>query len=160
VLSLPPDVAEKIAAGVSARGASAVAPGHPLNARFGTAVRLLGYDLAANTVARGDALDIVYHFEVQDRVPTGFRPFFHLEGPGRAFFNLDHVTVEGAYPVERWRPGQQIHDRQRITFPAALRPGVYTLYTGFFRRAERLPVTPAAASDGPDRVRVVSFTVL
>jgi hypothetical protein len=155
VLSLPPDIAEKMAAGVSARGVPAPAPGHPLPARFGRAVRFLGYDIDATTLARGGTANIVYHFEVEDRVPAGFRPFFHLEGPG-GFFNLDHVAVEGIYPVERWRPGQQIRDRQRIVFPAALRPGVYTLYTGFFHGRERLPITPTAAGD---RLRVVSFVV-
>jgi arylsulfatase A-like enzyme len=154
VLSLPPDFAEKLAYGVSGHSD----PAHPLAARFGTAVRFLGYDLASTSVARGSDAEIVYHFAVDERVPAGFRPFFHLEGPG-AFLNLDHVPLEGAYPPERWRPGQRLRDRQRISFAPSLVPGVYTLYAGFFRRGQRLPVTPAAASDGANRVRVVSFVV-
>jgi arylsulfatase A-like enzyme len=156
VLSLPPDFADKIAAGVTGPGGPP--PGHPLEARFGTAVRFTGYDLASATVPRGGDAEIVYHYQVEAPVPPGFRPFFHLEGPG-GFKNLDHIPVEGAYPTDRWRPGQQIHDRQRITFPGSLRPGPYTLYTGFFHKGDRLSVTPAAANDGANRLRVVTFIV-
>jgi hypothetical protein len=158
VLSLPPDFAEKISAGVFAKGTTPPAPVHPLEARFGTAVRFLGYDVDTTTVPRGSEVGIAYHFEVQAPVPAGFRPFFHLSGPG-TFNNLDHVPVEGAYPTERWRPGQHIRDWQRISFAPSLPPGDYTLYLGFFRRSERLPLTTAVANDGTNRLPVVSFVV-
>jgi hypothetical protein len=62
-------------------------------------------------------------------------------------------------PVERWHPGQQIRDRQRIAIPAGTRPGTYTLYVGAFRGGERLRVTPAGQSDGKDRLRVLTLVV-
>jgi hypothetical protein len=157
-LSFPPNFAEKLAAGLTAAGAPSPAPGHPLEARLGDSVRFLGYDLASPVVTRGNDLEIVYHFQALTRVPEGWRPFFHLEGPG-GFRNLDHVPLEGAYPVERWRPGQRIRDRQRIAIPATLPPGAYTIHLGFFRRNERMPVVPVQASDGANRLRVVTIQV-
>jgi len=62
-------------------------------------------------------------------------------------------------PVDRWRPGQQLRDRQRIAVPPGTAPGSYTLYVGAFRGAARLSVTPAAASDGKDRLRVLTLVV-
>jgi arylsulfatase A-like enzyme len=113
---LPPDFAEKIAAGVTAPGAKAPAPQVPGDARFGDAIRFLGHDLAS---------------------PEG-----------------------GAYPTERWRPGQTIRDRFTITTDV---PGAYTLYVGLWQPPSsanrRMPVTPANAQDGHDRLRALTFTV-
>ncbi len=92
------------------------------------------------------------------RSPAGWRLFFHLEGPV-GYRNLDHVPVDGLMPLERWRPGQTLRDRQRIPIPAGTPGGTYTLYLGAYRGAERLPVTPASLNDGKDRLRLLSFTV-
>jgi hypothetical protein len=62
-------------------------------------------------------------------------------------------------PFERWRPGQQIRDRQRIAIPFGTPPGVYTLTVGAQRAGERLAVTPPALADGQDRLRVLTFEV-
>jgi hypothetical protein len=157
-LSFPPKFAERMAAGLSAPGAPSPAPGHPLEARLGDSVRFLGYDLSAPAVRRGGEVEITYHFEALTRIPEGYRPFFHLEGPG-GFRNLDHVPLDGLYPVDRWRRGQRIRDRQHIVFPSTQPPGLYTISLGFYRRNERMPVTPPQASDGANRLRVATIMV-
>ena len=50
-------------------------------------------------------------------------------------------------------------NRQRIPLQPGMPPGVYTIYVGAFRGGERLPVSPAALSDGHDRLRVGTFVV-
>ena len=94
---------------------------------------------------------------------SGWRVFFHLDGPGGTWRNLDHAPVGGAYPVERWRAGQRIRDRFRIKFSADYPPGLHTLHIGFWRPPSsanrRLPVSPADFQDGQDRLRVLSFAV-
>jgi arylsulfatase A-like enzyme len=160
-LAFPPGAAEKLASAVARPGAPAPAPAHPLDAAIGDAVAVRGYDLAAPDPIDGRAgavVDATITFAVKQRLPAGWRLFFHLEGPG-GFRNLDHVPVEGLMPVERWRPGQQIRDRQRIAMPAGTPAGSYTLYVGAFKGAERMPVTPAAASDGKNRLRVLTLVV-
>jgi arylsulfatase A-like enzyme len=154
LLSLPPGYADKIAFGLRGEGP----PAHALDARLGAGLRVLGYDLAPETLQRGETAVLVTHFEVAARPDTSWKLFFHLDGPA-GFRNLDHVPVEGAYPMERWRPGQHIRDRLPITFTASMPPGTYSVYVGLFKGASRAPVTPASASDGRDRLRLATITV-
>jgi hypothetical protein len=81
-----------------------------------------------------------------------------MDGPG-GFRNLDHVPVEGAYPMDRWRPSQHIRDRLHVAFPPTTRPGTYSIYVGLFKGNQRLPVSPASASDGHDRLRLATIIV-
>jgi hypothetical protein len=154
LLALPPGYADKIAFGLQGQGA----PTQPLDARIGDSLRVVGYDLAPQVVRRGDTTTLVTHFELQNRMAPGWKLFFHLDGPG-GFRNLDHVPVEGTYPMERWRPGQRIRDRLPIAFTAAMPAGTYSVYVGLFKGRDRAPVTPASASDGQDRVRLCTIVV-
>jgi hypothetical protein len=156
LLSLPTGYADKIAFGVA--GASAGPPAHPLDARIGDSLRVLGYDLTPQTIRRGETAVLVTHFELARRLDPSWKLFFHLDGPG-GFRNLDHVPVEGAYPMERWRPGQRIRDRLPVTFTAVMPPGSYTLYVGLWKGGQRAPVTPSLATDGRDRLRLATITV-
>jgi arylsulfatase A-like enzyme len=160
-LAFPPGAAEKLAWAVARPGAAAPPPTHAVEASLGDVLAVRGYDLAAPDPIEsgaGAVADATIYFVAKRRMPAGWRLFFHLEGPG-GFRNLDHVPVEGLMPVERWHPGQQIRDRQRIAIPAGTRPGTYTLYVGAFRGGERLRVTPAGQSDGKDRLRVLTLVV-
>ena len=158
LLSLPPGYGDKIAFGVVTPAARAPAPAKLLDASIGASLRVVGYDLSAQPIRRGDSAELVTHFELRGRMEPGWRLFFHLDGPG-GFRNLDHVPVEGAYPMERWHPGQRIRDRLRIAFTMAMPPGSYTVYVGLFKGSARAPVTPANASDGHDRLRLATITV-
>ena len=155
VLSLPPGYGEKIAFGVSRKGDGVPTPKTLLNARIGSGLRVVGYDLDPSIVPANGQATLVTHFEVLGKIEEGYRLFFHLEGPG-GFRNLDHVMVEGAYPLERWRPGQYIRDRMTISTGAFMPVGTYSLYLGLWKGSQRLPVEPP---DGGNRLRLVSFDV-
>jgi len=155
LLSLPPGYAEKIGFGLAP---SPPPPTHPLDVRIGDSLRVLGYDVEPPAPRRGGSVVLVTHFELQARPPTGWKLFFHLEGPG-GFRNLDHVPVEGTYPFERWRPGQRIRDRVSIAFTHAMPAGTYAVSLGLFKGKERAPVTPAAAGDGQNRLRLATLVV-
>jgi choline-sulfatase len=157
-LALPAGAAAKLADGVTPPGRVAPVPSQPLDGRLGDAIAVRGADQGAAEVRAGGSVEVSCYFEVARRPPPGWRLFFHLDGPGGTR-NLDHVPVDGLMPLERWRPGQRIRDRQRIVVPPGTPPGVYTLYVGAFRGGARLPVGPPALSDGKDRLRVLSFTV-
>ena len=155
LLALPTGYADKIAFGLPKQGAPP--PAHVLDARVGS-LRVLGYDLTSSVLHRGESTDLVTHFELADHLEPGWKLFFHLEGPN-GFRNLDHVPVEGAYPLERWRPGQRIRDRLSINFPASMPPGTYNVYVGLWKGTARAPVTPKSASDGRDRLRLATISV-
>jgi len=132
------------------------APKTPLNARIGSALRVVGYDLDPPVVPANGQATLVTHFEVLGKIEEGYRLFFHLEGPG-GFRNLDHVLLEGAYPIERWRAGQYLRDRMTISTGAFMPAGTYNLYLGLWKGNARLPVEPAVAGDGGNRLRLLSF---
>jgi arylsulfatase A-like enzyme len=154
LLSLPMGYADKMAFGLAA----GEPPAHPLDASIGPHLRVMGFDLPTPTVRRGDSAELVTHFKLAGKLEPGWRLFFHMDGPG-GFRNLDHIPVEGVYPMERWRPGQHIRDRLHITFTQAMPPGAYTVYVGLFKGGARQPVSPASVSDGHDRVRLATIVV-
>jgi arylsulfatase A-like enzyme len=158
LLSLPVGYSDKIAFGVLPKSAPAPIPAHVLDARIGPSLHVRGYDQSAQTVRRGGSVELVTHFELLERLQPGWRLFFHMDGPS-GFRNLDHVPVEGAYPMERWRPGQRIRDRLSIAFMPFMAPGQYTVTIGLFKGVQRQPVTPGAASDGQNRLRLATILV-
>jgi arylsulfatase A-like enzyme/MFS family permease len=158
LLSLPAGYTEKIAFGVVPAGTPAPVPARALDARIGSALHVSGYDLSSQTVRLGDSVELVTHFDLRGPIEPGWKLFFHMDGPG-GFRNLDHVPVEGAYPMDRWRPSQHIRDRLHVAFPPTTRPGTYSIYVGLFKGNQRLPVSPASASDGHDRLRLATIIV-
>jgi arylsulfatase A-like enzyme len=157
-LALPPRSAEKIARGVTPAGVPVPRPDHAVDAMLGDQIEVSGYDVSPEPVAPGGEVTFTTHFSVRKRLTGDWRMFFHLEGPG-GFRNLDHVPVEGLMPLPRWRPGQTIHDTQRISIPPGGPRGTYTLYLGAYRGAEHLVVTPKAFVDPAGRLRLGTFTV-
>ncbi len=158
-LAFPPGAAARMAADVTPPGGTAPAPAHRLDAALGDAIVVRGYDLSAAQMRPGDSVEATVHFAVKQRLPKGWRLFFHLEGPSGGTRNLDHVPIGGLMPLERWHPGQQLRDRFQIALPVGTPPGPYTLYLGAFRANQRLPVTPAALAAAGDRLRLLQLTV-
>jgi hypothetical protein len=158
LLSLPPGYGEKIAFGVHRIGDPIPPPKFILGARIGQGLEVLGYDLEPEPVPSQGRATLVTHLQVTRPIEPGYRMFFHLDGPG-GFRNLDHALIEGAYPMERWRPGQRLRDRLILTPSANMPKGTYSLYIGLFKGADRLPITPDPHSDGQKRLRLLSFQV-
>jgi arylsulfatase A-like enzyme len=158
LLSLPAGYADKIADSVFPAGKLAPRPSHVLDGVIGDDVRVTGYDLSSDRVGPGGEATLNVYFESLRPVARGWRPFFHMDGPA-GFRNLDHIPVEGAYPMDRWRPGQHIRDKQIVRFPLSAARGDYTLYFGLFKGGSRMSVTPAEAQDGKDRLRLATIHV-
>ena len=157
MLALPADAREKLSHDVFGPDAKAPQPTHVAQGRLGEVVSLFGYDLEGGTFARGSVINVAYHFRVDARVPEGWKIFFHLDGPSGGFRNLDHAPVGGAFPMDRWRPGQTIRDRHQFTLDPGLPIGHYTLYVGLWKGSQRMPVTPSDRSDGNNRLKIVEF---
>ncbi len=160
-LALPADLQEKLSFGLFPAGAAAPSPREPSPAKFGAFVNYLGQDVSATQVSGDTDLEIDTYFEVVQAPGKDWRPFFHLERPG-GYDNVDHIPVQGVWPVDRWQPGQHIRDRLTLNFRKATHPpGEYRLYLGFWSPVSRgrLPVLPATRQDGDGRIRVTTITV-
>lgn len=105
------------------------------DATFGGWARLVGIDGPDGPVNPGDEVTVTYYFEVLDDIPAEWKLFIHGEAPGSKMQNLDHVPVDGLYPLEDWREGQFIADVQRFRIPRNARDA-YTLWMGFYHKDE------------------------
>ncbi len=158
-LSVPSDAARRMKLNVSPPNTPAPPPGVPVDATIGDVVNVVGYTMTPGAVSPGGEVELAILFHSKKAVLGGWRFFFHLMGPGGSYRNLDHVPVEGMMPLELWRPGQRVLDRVRIPFPAGSPPGNYNVIIGLFRGGDRLPVAPAALSDGNRALRLVTIGV-
>jgi len=158
-LSVPSGMAARLKESVFAPGATVPQPAVRLGATVGDRVDVVGYSLASATVSPGGEADLTLLFESRQPVTPGWRFFFHVMGPAGMFRNLDHVPVDGVLPVELWRKGQRIVDHVKIAFPVGTPAGDYRLITGLYKGNQRLPIAPAALSDGNSALKVVTIQV-
>ena len=159
VLSLPPGFSEKLAHGLVPPDAPDPTPRLMLGAHFSDEIEVIGVDVDRPELHPGETTAITTWYKVVKPISAGFNLFFHAFGPGGMFRNLDHVPLEGALPVSRWRKGMRIKDTVTLALPEGTPPGTYEIVAGFFKGAVRLPVFPPAASDGKNGLRLVQLVV-
>ena len=92
----------------------APSPEHRLDVRFGSQVRLLGYDLSAASASPGDTVTVTWYWKCEGDLENGWRLFTHVAtGEGENVLNQDGVgLVRELYHPERWQQGQYIKDVQ------------------------------------------------
>jgi hypothetical protein len=117
-----------------------------VNAGVADVALLLGYDVES---ARGsDALDVTLYWLALRDVGTDLKAFVHLlDGSGQVVAQHDGDPVGGFTPTTRWRSGEVIADRHRLSLPPGLSAGSYVLKAGMyqfepFRNLQTEPATP------------------
>jgi 4-amino-4-deoxy-L-arabinose transferase-like glycosyltransferase len=126
------------------------APSHPLRARVGESLELLGYDLPDRAVPGGAARAVLY-WRVLARPADELSFFVHLIG------NLGSLWAQAdglGYPIDGWRPGDLLVQWHDLPVPAGAPPVDYAVEAGAYRRADgaRLPVALDGRAD--DRLRL------
>jgi len=119
---------------------------HALEATLGGQVRLLGYDLSAETIQAGDAISLTLYWQALRPMELSYHVFNHLAAPsGEALAQKDGVPRDGAYPTNLWQPGELVIDCYRIPVDPGTLPGVYPLQVGMYRleTLKRLPLVDA-----------------
>jgi hypothetical protein len=114
-------------------------PTHAVNARFGSGMTLVGYDLEkvdpTNTA-------IQLHWRADAPTAKDYTVFVHeLDSSGHVVVGADSQPGGGSLPTSTWQVGETLLDDHRLTGTALtsgshLEIGVYLLSTG-----ERLPAT-------------------
>jgi hypothetical protein len=136
--------------------------GHPARepVRLDQFLEFVGYDLDSNRmtyVPLGGSFKITFVFHVLRESPRNWQIFVHTDGAGPRI-NGDHEPVNGRYPVRLWQEGDYIRDQLTIQVPSTYRPGVYTVFMGFFDGSDRMH-TEGGEHDRENRVIAARVTV-
>lgn len=118
-----------------------IPPTHPLDYRLGEAIRLVGYDLAAEVTA-GSTVTITLYWRAEGTPSGDYRVFVHLlNGQGEMVAQHDGPPRWGRYPTTVWRKGDVVPDEHTLVIPETAQ-GPFSLAVGMYRAdtMERLPV--------------------
>jgi hypothetical protein len=139
-LEEPPDVAPLVRL---AGPAIDTPPEHPLEARLGDELMLIGYDLAPASPQPGEAVAIVLHWQPLSRLARDYTSFVHLVGgDGATLAQSDHRPGGDYYPTSLWKPGEMLRDVHTVVLPAAASWGGLRLRVGMYEY-------PSMESPGP-----------
>ncbi|MCP4425147.1 MAG: phospholipid carrier-dependent glycosyltransferase, partial [Chloroflexi bacterium] len=109
---------------------------NPINAQFGDAVTLLGYEVDPG--AADVSLPLTLYWRIEGAPTADFTPFVHLED---AWGHRWGQAETFAYPAPQWELGETVIQRVAVSVPPGTPPGAYRLRVGLFAAAtgERLP---------------------
>jgi hypothetical protein len=120
---------------------------HPVGARLGEAITLVGYDLSQFAIRNSQFLTITLVWRADEVPDADYTVFVHLvDGRGAVTAPLlvaqaDHPPLEGAYRTSFWAPGDVVRDPYRLVVDDAALPCDCTLLVGMYdpRTGDRLP---------------------
>ena len=127
------------------------APAGQTEATFGEAMRLVGYDVAADALQPGEPLWLTLEWEVLAPMARNWTIFVHLNDPvlERPIAQRDMYPGQGLLPTSLLAPGERLVTQHRVAVPAtASAPADLSLALGFYDfqtcpACERLPLTDA-----------------
>jgi 4-amino-4-deoxy-L-arabinose transferase-like glycosyltransferase len=120
---------------------------HPLAARLGEGIYLLGYDMDGSEVKAGDTMRLTLYWQADSEIDVSYTVFTHLlDDVSHLWGQKDSVPGGGTMPVTGWVPGEVIIDKYEIEVMADAPPGEYTIAIGMYEAAtgQRLPIFDAA----------------
>jgi hypothetical protein len=126
---------------------------------FGDQVELLGYTASGETAEPGDSIDLTLYWRAARALDIDYQVFVHvLDASGQLVAQSDKLNP-GEFPTRRWPLDKYVPDSHRLTLPADLPPGDYTVAAGLWVQSEgwRLPVFDE--EDQPVDDRATLFTV-
>jgi hypothetical protein len=138
----------------------AVKPQHSLEVNLGDKVRLLGYDLTAESYEPGQVIGLTLYWQALMAMEEDYTVFTHLLGPynplanGPTWGGHDSPPGGGTYPTTVWEAGEIVIDEYRMPIQADAPLGEYQLEVGMYHLAtmERLPVLDDSGAVRDDRI--------
>ena len=119
---------------------------HPIGARLGDALVLVGADLLTETLQAGQTFTVTLVWRAEGKIGADYTVFLHLfSEQGTLAAQADAPPLDGAYPTGWWAPGEVVRDPHPLPIPADLPPGRYVLYAGLYdpTTMARLPAADA-----------------
>jgi 4-amino-4-deoxy-L-arabinose transferase-like glycosyltransferase len=139
------------------------APARAVDAGFGEAIALAGYDLAPAqaTYRPGDVLNISLVWHASAAQAENYTVALVLIGAGPTLIQQhDSYPMAGFWPTSAFEPGRPVRDNVAFVLPGGLAPGTYEVWALMYDSAvQRLPVTSAAGEALGDHLVLFSFEV-
>jgi lipoteichoic acid synthase len=137
-----------------------VEPQHSLEVNLDDKVRLLGYDLTAESYEPGQVIGLTLYWQALTAMEEDYTVFTHLLGSynpltnGPIWGGHDSRPGGGTYPTTVWEAGEIVIDECGIPIQADAPPGGYQLEVGMYHLAtmERLLVLDASRTVRDDRI--------
>lgn len=118
-------------------------PDHPLEAKLGEMVRLLGYDLEGDEVRPGEEIALTLYWQALTPADRPYKVFTHLIDEENTIWGQhDSQPMGGTYPPNLWVAREVVADSHRLVVAADAPAGIYRLEVGMYYEptGERLPV--------------------
>jgi hypothetical protein len=129
----------------------------PLDVSLDDRFWLLGYDVDRNSVAQGEALQVILYWQAQGPIATNYRSFVHLDSPtdqrtwaGSNSFHPGDATAQIELPTSTWDTVHYVRDEHVLRVPSRVPPVGFDLRAGLYdpKTGQRLPVIGGAGTVG------------
>ncbi len=144
-------------------------PSQRVEARFGEAMELVGYDLVVHPgesslghIQPGDMLGVSLLWRSLEQTPIDYTVAVYLiDIRGQIALQQDRSPVGGFAPTSQWEPGELIRDNFGFVLPETLLPGEYELWVTVYSwpELERLAVTGIDGTSWGDHLILGSILV-
>jgi len=132
-----------------------------LQAQFGPAIELYGYELESEPLQPAGFLDLTLYWQALGVPDRSYYAFVHLvlAGEETIISQADRIPVDWLRPTNGWRPGEVLTDSYALPIPEELAPGSYHLYVGMFdpQSSLRLPITYQGQMQPNDRLLLMTL---
>ena len=138
---------------------------HPVGAKFGDKVELLGVDVEPDKLTAGKEATITWYWKALAPMDVNWQVFVHFDhhGDEPSRQGMDHHPVRDLYQTSRWTPGQIIKDEQKVRIRGDYPDGQAIFYVGLWNPAngDRLPVSNPddVKHDNDNRVEALRIQV-
>jgi len=126
---------------------------HPLVARLGVEIELLGYDLDAEEYRAGERICLRLYWRALAQATGDHKVFVHLVGDEeRIWAQHDSQPANWQRPTSGWQPGEIVLDEHCLDIPPETPSGRYTLFAGMYDSTtlRRLPLEDESGHRPPD----------
>ncbi len=136
----------------------APSPAHALDISFEDKIKLVGYDVTADSWSPGATITVTWYWKAERTLEEGWQLFTHIgDADGRDRMNEDQIgVVRQLYPPGRWRSGEYIRDVQETTLPEDWDSSRAVFRLGIWNGPHRLQVT-RGPNDGENRAIVLTI---
>jgi len=119
---------------------------HPMEARLGEHVALIGYGLSAESASPGSTLTLTLYWQALGPMSQSYKVFTHLVGPdGEIGGQKDSLPGKGSLPTSGWVEGEYLVDSYQILVKPEAPGGEYVIEIGMYDESTgtRLPAFDA-----------------